>query len=208
MDAWLGELRPYAGEPEGSAGWRLAKSSWRLVRGQRTILQLVLALAALWTAQAYWFATAGPRWQGGGIALVLLLDAAQIAASTCLLGAIAASTDAALDGVALDLATVRAEVRERLRPLLSWAALFLAVWIGLFLIDRSLEAPALGIVGLFAWYIASFFAIPLAVLGEMSPGRPCASPCGWCVPVSERASRPSWGFGSSAFWRSSQGRSC
>lgn len=167
MEGWLGELRPYAGEPRGGAGWRLAKASWRLVRSQPTILQLVVILAALWAAQTYWFLSAGLRWQGDDVALVILLDAIQVIATTCLLGAIAASVDAMLDGAALDLAAVRAETRERLRPLLSWAALFLAVWIGLFLAGRSLAAVES--LGLPVWYLATFFAVPLVVLGDMAP---------------------------------------
>jgi hypothetical protein len=169
MEAWLGELRPYAGEPRGSAGWRLAKSSWRLVRRQRTILQLVLVLAALWAAQGYWFATAGLRWQDGDVASVLLAYSAQVLMGTLLLGAVAACADATLDGVPLDFSAARAEMRERLRPLLGWGALSLAIWIGLFLVGRGLHAPAVDTIGLLAWYLASFFAIPLAVLGEMDP---------------------------------------
>jgi hypothetical protein len=169
MDAWLDELRPYAGEPRGSAGWRLAKSSWRLVRGQRTILQLVLMLAALWTAQGYWFATAGLRWQDGDVALILLIYAVQVLVGTFLLGALAACVDATLDGIPLGLSAAREEMRERLRPLLSWAALSLAIWIGLVLIGRGLQVPATASVGLLIWYVAGFFAIPLVVLGEMGP---------------------------------------
>src|SRR4051812_24862780 len=116
MEAWLDELRPYAGEPRGSAGWRLAKAGWRLARGQRTILQLVLLLSALWTAQTYWFATAGLHWGGGDIVPIILLNGLSVLAGTCLLGAIAASADAALDGAPLDLSGARAEARERLRP--------------------------------------------------------------------------------------------
>ncbi|HET8565345.1 MAG TPA: DUF6159 family protein [Solirubrobacterales bacterium] len=137
------------------------------VRSQPTILKLVVILAALWAAQTYWFLSAGLRWQGDDVALVILLDAIQVIATTCLLGAIAASVDATLDGAALDMAAVRAETRERLRPLPSWAALFLPVWIGLFLAGRSLAAVES--LGLPVWYLATFFAVPLVVLGDMAP---------------------------------------
>lgn len=170
MEAWLDELRPYAGEPQGSAGWRLAKAGWRLVRGQPAILQLILLLTALWTTQAYWFATAGLSWDQGDVVPVLLLNAVSVLAGTYLLGAIAASADAALDGAPLDLAAARAETRERLRPLLGWGALSLAVWIGFVLIGRALGSPAVGVIALIVWYFLAFFAIPLAVLGELSPG--------------------------------------
>jgi len=169
MDAWLGELRPYAGEPNGSAGWRLAKSSWRLVREQRTILQLVLVLAALSALQAYWSLAAGLRWHGSDIPPLLLLLAAQVLAMTFLLGAIAAAADAALDGTPLDLAAAREEVRHRLRPLLGWAVLYFVIWVGIFQLGRSTEAPLTGFLVLLAWYLVSFFAIPLAVLGGMGP---------------------------------------
>lgn len=168
MEAWLDELRPYAGEPRGSAGWRLAKAGWRLVREQWAILQLVLLLTALWTAQAYWLTTAGLSW-GDDTVPVILLNAVAVLAGTCLLGAIATCADAALDGAPLDLATARAETRERLRPLFGWGLLSLAFWIGFVLIGRGLGAPAVGVIALIAWYFLSFFAIPLAVLGELAP---------------------------------------
>jgi hypothetical protein len=170
MNAWLEDLRPYAGEPRGSAGWRLAKASWRLVREQRTILQLVLILAALGAAQGYLVFAAGLRWHGSDVVWILILDAAQTLAAICLLGAVAANADAALDGVPFDLATARAETGGRLRPLFSWAAVFFVVWIVLLEIGRGLDSPALAILPLLAWYLATFFAIPLAVLGEMNPG--------------------------------------
>lgn len=169
MDAWLGELRPYAGEPRGSAGWRLAKSSWRLVRGQRAILQLVVILAALCALQAYWSLAAGLRWHGGDIPPLLLLLAAQVLAMTLLFGAITAATDAALDGTPLDLTAARAEVRSRLGPLLGWVVLYFVIWMGIFQLGRSLERPLTGLLALLAWYLVSFFAIPLAVLGGMNP---------------------------------------
>ncbi|HET7416684.1 MAG TPA: hypothetical protein VFJ61_03540 [Solirubrobacterales bacterium] len=169
MEAWLDELRPYAGEPKGSAGWRLAKASWRLVGGQRTILQLVLVLAAVAAAQVYFVSSSHLHWRGGDIAWILLLDAAEMFVATYLLAAIVASADATLDGVSLDLAAALDEARERLRPLLGWAALFFVGWIGFFQIGRGLHSPLAGFLGLLAWYLVTFFAIPLVVLGGMGP---------------------------------------
>jgi hypothetical protein len=169
MEAWLGELRPYAGEPDGSAGWRLAKAGWRLVRGQWTILQLVFLLSALWTLQTYWLVTAGLRWGGGDGALILLINSGAVLGATFLLGAIATCVDAALDGEALDLSMAWAETRERLGPLLGWGVASLVALIVLVQLGRSLDASALGVIALIVWYLLTFFAIPLAVLAEMGP---------------------------------------
>ncbi|MGN6275126.1 MAG: hypothetical protein ACTHNP_04230 [Solirubrobacterales bacterium] len=172
MDAsWREELKPHADEPRGSAGWRLAKSSWKLACQQQAIRGLVFMLAVVWAGNAYLGIVTGLNATSSkDIAGVIAIDAVFAVVGVFLLGAIAAAADAALDGAPLDLGEALAEARERSRPLLWWAGVFLAVWIGAFLLARHFHfRPALPWIQ-FAWYVAIFFVIPLAVLGDLGPG--------------------------------------
>jgi len=171
MDAsWREELKPYAGEPRGSAGWRLTKASWKLAREQRTIRWLAFLLAALWAGDGYLGAVTGLKATGGrSIVGGVAVDAVLVLAAIFLFGAIAAAADAALDGVPLGLGEALAEARERSQPLLRWAGISLAIWIGTIVLARNLHfRPALPWIQL-AWYVAVFFVIPLAVLGDLGP---------------------------------------
>jgi hypothetical protein len=168
MEAWLGELKPSAAEPRGSAGWRLAKSGWRLIRGSRTALTLALLLAALWTV-AGWIAvegdldfTAGHASAGGA-----LLNAAAMVVVVFLLGALAATVDAAVDGFDLDLRDAFEETRMCARDLFWWAALNLAFWFMLAVLLG--HAKGLLVLVNLGWFVTTAFAVPMIVIGGLPP---------------------------------------
>lgn len=168
-EAWLGELKPYAGEPRGSAGWRLAKAGWRLVRGSRTLLALVLLLAALWTVGGVLgFATGIRDGAQSSFAGIALLNALILLGITFLVGAIVSAVDATLDGVSLDLRDAVDEARGCARDLFWWAAVSLAVWLGLVLLIRN-HAAVLFILLDVVWLILTTFVVPLIVVGGLSP---------------------------------------
>jgi hypothetical protein len=90
--------------------------------------------------------------------------------STFLLGAIAAASDAALDGMPLDLRDALAEARDRLRPLAYWALVSLAFWVGAILVFREVEAVGWLLLVSIVWYVVSLFVIPIVMLAGCGPG--------------------------------------
>jgi hypothetical protein len=169
MEAWLGELKPNAAEPRGRTGWLLAKAGWRLVRGSRTILALVLMLAALWTIGGVVGYATGIRVGGDpDIAGTAVVHSLVLLAATYLLGAIVAAVDAALDGAPLDLRDAFDETRICARDLFWWAAISLAFWLGLIALVNS-NARGLFIVGDLVWLVLTTFVVPLIVIGGLSP---------------------------------------
>lgn len=169
MEAGLGELNANAAEGRGSAGWRLAKTGWRMVRGDRTILVLVLLLAALWTIGAVvGLASRFKVGDGHDIVGTALLNAVALLGVTFLLGAIVAAVDAALDGARLDLRDAFDETRICARELFWLAAITLAFWLGLILLLRG-HAPALFVLADLVWLVLTSFAVPMIVIGGLSP---------------------------------------
>lgn len=169
-EAWLGELKPYAGEPRGSAGWRLAKAGWRLVRGSRTLLALALLLAALWTASFYLGAVTGVRADvDRHLVAIVAIDAGVLLGTVFLVAAIIAAVDAEIDGFRLGLAEALEESRALAPDLFRWAAISFGVWLAVVLLGRALDAPAVYIVGTWIWYLVAVFALPLLVAGGLPP---------------------------------------
>ncbi|HEX5984840.1 MAG TPA: hypothetical protein VFY69_11595 [Solirubrobacterales bacterium] len=169
MSGWLNELSPYEGEPKSSAGWRLAKAGWRLVRSNRTTLLLVAALAALWTAGVVAHILADFTTPGeGGFFGWLAADVAVLLATTYLLAAIAAVTDAVIDGVPLGPGEALAEAGERRPALIGWALLSLAVPAALVLVFDAVASGMLVTLTV-AWFVAGLFAIPFILLAGDGP---------------------------------------
>jgi hypothetical protein len=168
MEAWLGELKPSAAEPRGSAGWRLAKSGWRLVRGSRTALALALLLAALWTVGGViGFETGLTLTHRHDLAGAALLNAVVLLAVVFVLGALVATVDAALDGVELELRDAFEEARTCARDLFWWAAVNLAFWLALAVLVR--HSKGLLFLADLVWFLITAFAVPMIVVGGLPP---------------------------------------
>lgn len=173
MDAWLGELRPYAGEARSSSGWRLAKSAWRLLRTDRAI-GLATALGTLALAvplvAAIFFADVNPGLGDGSFWPQTLLSAMTSCAWTFAAFAIAFAADAAVDEIPMDLREALEEAREHLGPVLGWALLTLAVWLAARIVGQALDSPWLtALVGV-PWYLLTTFAVAAMVTQGIGPG--------------------------------------
>ncbi len=162
MEAWLAELRPYEGEPGTSSGWRLAKSSWKLIRTQPTVRTLSLVLAVLFAAygnlslvahvylavrtfhESLW-----PLRLGAEFLALLFVNVTFIA--------IVAAADASLDGLRIGVSDALAEARDVVGPTAVWTVASLVYFTAL---AATTHSSWLGLLAFLAWYFASFFVLP------------------------------------------------
>jgi Family of unknown function (DUF6159) len=172
MGNWLEELRPYAGEPRTSAGWRLAKAGWRLLRRDGTLraLTLLTALALGFPYVVGILGHAASLWGSRpGLAVTILLDGIAIVATTFLLVATAAAADAAVDGLPLRPGEALGDARQCLLPILGWAPVVLAIWVGARGAGEAVSSPWLsGAVGL-ALFAATLFVVPAIAVDRLGP---------------------------------------
>ncbi|HVO53911.1 MAG TPA: DUF6159 family protein [Solirubrobacterales bacterium] len=161
MDASLQELRPYAGEPRASSGWRLAKAGWRLLRRDRTLRILtVLAFLAAALPTAVGVYGSGHLWGSAPFTTNLAVNAVALVLLTFVLVAIASAVDGAVDGMPLEPGEALADARECLVPVLGWAAISLTLWVASWLVARTTSSlwPVVPIS--LAWYVVGLFVVP------------------------------------------------
>ncbi len=171
MGTWREELRPYAGEPRASTGWRLTKAGWRLLRRDRTVallallVGLVLGLPFLFRA----LATSHGPWDLGGGHLATGLAVATLITGvvTFLLVAFASAVDGAVDGLPLDLREALGDARRQLGPIVAWAAFSVLAWAAFALLAGAVSARWLTAPAAVAWYAATLFVVPaIAIEGR------------------------------------------
>lgn len=172
MADWREELRPYAGEPRGGAGWRLTKAGWRLLRRDRTLAALSL-LVALTVALAYATPSVG-RWLGlwghptGSLAWDTALSGVVLLLVSFLLVAFASAVEGAVDGLPLDLREALGDARRRLGAIVAWTAIALAAWLAIRLLSAGgvLTWLATALVAV-AWYFVTVFVLAAIAIERM-----------------------------------------
>ncbi len=172
MGAWREELRSYAGEPRGGAGWRLAKTGWRLLRRDRTAATLALlvflcfALASLTPALgnglALWGSGSSHLARDTAISGLVLLFV------SFLLVALASAVDGAVDGLPLDLREALGDARARLGAIVGWAAIALVAWVGLRLLPGAdTLAWLLSTLAYVVWFAVTLFVLPAIAIERL-----------------------------------------
>jgi hypothetical protein len=166
VEAWLSELRPYEGEPGTSSGWRLAKSSWRLIRTQASVRTLSLALAVLFAAYGSLGVVAhidlGVRTSHESLwPLRLGAQFLALLVANMTFIAIVAAADASLDGMRIGVSEALAEAREVVGPTAVWTAASIVYFTALGAATRS---GWLGLLAFLVWYFASFFVLPALLI--------------------------------------------
>lgn len=171
MEAWINELRPYPGEGRWGAGWRLAKSAWRLLRTEPALRALAL-LQALLIAVVVGGQIAVDDFRlgfgGGNLALPLLCHGLGAFGTTYLMFALVRAADAAIDGLPMGLGEALAEPREDLSAVLGWGLIALVASLAIWLLGAEIGLASI-LLG-FAWYLLSSFAIPAMAFEGLSPG--------------------------------------
>ena len=173
------ELRAYRGEPRTSLGWRLAKSAWRLLRYDHGLLVPALLLAGLLAVDitvAAWAPAATPGLVADHhhIFVRALTGAVFYFGVTFLLAAVAIAVDATVDGVPTGATESLREATEILGPILRWALISVAVWYGGQIVTDALDNGwPLTLIAI-AWFVASFFVIPLMAIERIGPGEALA----------------------------------
>lgn len=166
-----------------SRGWALAKTSWAVLRADRSLMlfPLVGILAGL-GAGALLFAPgvalysqdrSGPVLIVFGVAAAYALTFVALYFNTALAAAAARS----LDGEQTDFATGIAAARARTGVIAQWAAVQLTVGLLLSLVQQlggeagagRLVAVLLSSVLNLAWQIATFFVVPVIALEGLGP---------------------------------------
>lgn len=169
MEAWLSELRPYRGEPGTSSGWRLAKSSWKMIRTQPAVRGLSLLLAVLLAVYVGLGALAHfelnvhtfheslwPLRLAAQLLVVLVANMSLIA--------VLAAADASLDGMQTGVSGALAEARDVVGSVVVWSAISTAYFVALSAATRS---AWLGLLALGVWYVVSFFVLPSLLIDQL-----------------------------------------
>jgi hypothetical protein len=174
---------------------RLTRTAWRLLRGDRTMLVLAVAAAALTVAgMVLVFGVGGylhdPHPSRGRLALVLLISAWPLTfAGTFLNVALAAAAAAALDGRHLDLRAALRVAWTRLGQIAAWS--LLAAGVGVLISEIAQRIPGGGRLASWvlggAWSLVTIFAVPVLALEGCGARR--------CVTRSATLLRGRWGEG-------------
>jgi hypothetical protein len=163
MGTWLQELRPYAGEPRTTTGWRLAKTGWRLLRRDRTLqgLTALLALAMGLIVAVGPFGVGESIWgSGAGIVAGTILVAFAVSLVTFTLVALSSWIDAAVDDLPLEVREALGDARECLPAVLGWGAISALAWLAGRLVNDAVSSTWPFAVLLVAWPLATFFVVP------------------------------------------------
>jgi hypothetical protein len=171
VEAWIDELRPYPGEGRWGAGWRLAKSAWRLVRSDPTLRGLALAqglLFAVVISGQLGIDDFRLGFSGGNVGLQLLCHALAAFGTTFLMFALARAADARIDGLPMGIGEALAEAREEPAAILGWGLIALAVSAATWLLGEQIGFVSILLA--FAWYLLSAFAIPAMAFEGLAPG--------------------------------------
>lgn len=166
-----------------SRGWALAKTSWAVLRADRSLMLFpIVGMAAGLAAGALLFAPgvalysqdrSEPVLIGFGIVAAYALTFVALYFNTALAAAAARS----LDGQDTSFATGMAAARERTGVIAQWAGLQLTVGLLLGLLQQlggesgagRLVAVLLSSVLNLAWQVATFFVIPVIALEGLGP---------------------------------------
>jgi hypothetical protein len=164
-------------------GWALAKQSWAVLRGDRSLLLFPVVAAVVMAATA--LVVAGP-----GAVLAATDTATPVAyvlwaVAVYLLGfigiycnvALAAAAAKALDGADTTLADGFSVARQRTGVIAAWAAVQLTVGVVLQLLEAALAQTPVGrlvasiVSGLLsaAWSVVTFFVVPILALDGLGP---------------------------------------
>jgi Family of unknown function (DUF6159) len=163
-------------------GWALAKESWTVVRGDRSLLlfPVVASICALVVAAVFFGAGAGVGTATNSfwaalplivLGLYLLIAIGQFSAV-----ALAACATTALDGGQTTFSEGIAAARGRLRLILLWAGVQLIVGAAISALQVLLREAAGNVIGSiigglanFAWTVATFFVVPVIALEGLGP---------------------------------------
>lgn len=166
-----------------SRGWALAKTSWAVLRADRSLMLFpIVGMAAGLAAGALLFAPgvalysqdrSEPVLIGFGVVAAYALTFVALYFNTALAAAAARS----LDGQDTSFATGMAAARERTGVIAQWAGLQLTVGLLLGLLQQlggesgagRLVAVLLSSVLNLAWQVATFFVIPVIALEGLGP---------------------------------------
>lgn len=183
---------PPAGEGRMARSWRLTRTSWRVVRGDRTLLALAACSAVLLVAStALLLGLSGglhhPGRQTSLVLWVLLLSYPLTFANVFLGTAIAAAAAAAMRGQHLGMREALAVPAGRLGQVALWA--LLATGVGILLEQLASRLPFGGrlvswVVGA-TWSLATLFAVPILALEG------CTAPA--CARKSAELVKRTWG---------------
>jgi hypothetical protein len=163
-------------------GWTLAKESWAVVRADRSLLAFpaVSALCALVVAAVFFGVAAGLGTATNSfwvalpfivVGVYLLIVIGQFCAV-----ALAACATASLDGADTTFAQGVAAARGRMRIILGWSLLLLAVGGAITALQAVLRDAAGNLVGSIVgglanatWSVATFFVVPVIALDGLGP---------------------------------------
>jgi Family of unknown function (DUF6159) len=183
-----------AGESRTARSWRLSRTAFALLRGDRAMLVLALLGAAFTIAATLAiFALAGwlrdPGREGHLLVYYAIFSWPMTFVATFLNVALAAAADARLDGRRLTVRAALGVAVGRLGPIAGWS--LLATGVGILLQQLAERVPVGGrvagwLLGV-AWGLVTFFAIPLLALEGCSPTG--------TVRRSSRLIRARWGEG-------------
>jgi hypothetical protein len=165
-----------AGESRTSRSWRLTRTAFALLRGDRT-MAIVALLGAAFTIAATLaiFDAAGwvhdPSREGHLLLLYAIFSWPITFVATFLNVALAAAADARLDGGRLTVREALGVAVARVGPIAGWS--LLATGVGILLQQLAERVPVGGriagwLLGV-AWGLVTFFAIPLLALEGCSP---------------------------------------
>lgn len=151
------------------SGWRLAKQSFRLARGNRAMLVLGFAYAVSGTGVGLAVLSL-PRVHGATILTLAVLSLIGAGIAVFFQAAITFAADGALDGVRLTAREALADARDRVGALLSWALIAVVVQ-SLFvaLLALSTRFGMLISIATFIWSFCIVFVVPMLALELLSP---------------------------------------
>jgi hypothetical protein len=172
MEAWLGELRPYAGEGMTSTGWRLLKSAWRLLRLDRTIAVLAVMLTAVVATPVIvpLFVHGAGLGPSAGFGVQLMFGGLVTWCLTFLGFAVASAADAAVDGLPMDLREALEDAKDCLGSIVGWTLISLAVWLGAWTVAAAADSPWLVVLVQLPWGVATMFVIPAMAIERLGSG--------------------------------------
>lgn len=161
-------------------GWQLSKESWAIVKADRSLLvfPVVAGIGALLAVAAFGGAGAGLYDTSAPLAIVIAVIGLYVVIAISIFCSVALTACAArsLEGADTTPREGWAAARERLGPILGWAALQLVVGGLITAIQTLLRDSAGQFVGAIvgglanvAWTVATFFVIPVVALEGLGP---------------------------------------
>jgi hypothetical protein len=156
-------------ETRMDSGWRLAKQSWRLARGSRSMLALGFV---------YGFSSVGmgiatlslPRAHGAAILPLVLVGLVAAGIAVFFQAGITFAADEALDGDRMSAREALGDARERFGTLLAWALVVVVVQlIFALLVNLSSRFGMLISLATFAWSFCTVFVVPMLALELLTP---------------------------------------